>query len=382
MTGTGVAVVDEPVVEATMPSMPRGKLLAGGLGFLVLTVGVFWWLFTRAPAGSAAPLLADLRWGYFVLLLLVLPVESLTSAARIWLICRVLHPGVSFWACLRSEFVNVAISLLTPSQSGGGPGQIYILSRYGGVSVGTGLTATLLSFMGPMAGLLLMGLYSLLVSGVGASGLLFLAPVWTLTAIAAALFLGAIWPDLCRSGLAALSRTIGRVLRRPEAVTDWWPPGAAHTGPAVDRMDATTARLVDLLYTYREDVRRFLRQGKACFVAVCLLSVTFLLARALMPYLCARFLGVEGGTLRQIVEAQMALIFLVFFAPTPGGAGIAEGASLSIMSDIVPAGIAPHYNQLWRFSTAYLVALVGFLCLGRALARDASRITRRRPVPR
>jgi hypothetical protein len=382
MTGTGVAVVDEPMVEATMPSMPRGKLLAGGLGFLVLTVGVFWWLFTRAPAGSAAPLLGDLRWGYFVLLLLVLPIESLTSAARIWLICRVLHPGVSFWTCLQSEFVNVAISILTPSQSGGGPGQVYMLSRSGGVTIGTGLTATLLSFMGTMAGLLLMGLYSLLVSGVGASGLLFLAPVWTLTAIASALFLGATWPDLCRRGLAALSRTIWRVLRRPEAVSDWWPPEAARTGPAVDRMDATTARLVDLLYTYREDVRRFLRHGKACFVAVCLLSVTFLLARALMPYLCARFLGVEGGTLRQIVEVQMALIFLVFFAPTPGGAGIAEGASLSIMSQIVPAGIAPHYNLLWRFSTTYLAALVGFLCLGRALARDASRITRHRPVPR
>lgn len=382
MTGTGVAVVDEPVVEVTMPSMPWGKLLAGGLGFLLLTVGVFWWLFTRTPAGAAAPLLADLRWGYFVLLLLVLPVESLTSAARIWLICRVLHPGVSFWTCLQSEFVNVAISLLTPSQSGGGPGQVYMLSRGGGVTIGTGLTATLLSFMGTMAGLLLMGLYSLLVSGVATSGLLFLAPVWTLTVIAGALFLGAIWPDLCRRGLAALSRTIWRVLRRPEAVTDWWPPEAARTGPAVDRMDAATARLVDLLYTYREDVRRFLRHGKACFVAVCLLSVTFLLARALMPYLCARFLGVEGGTLRQIVEVQMALIFLVFFAPTPGGAGIAEGASLSIMSDIVPASIAPHYNLLWRFSTTYLAALVGFLCLGRALARDASRIACRRPVPR
>jgi uncharacterized protein (TIRG00374 family) len=147
-------------------------------------------------------------------------------------------------------------------------------------------------------------------------------------------------------------------------------------------MDATTARLVDLLYTYREDVRRFLRHGKACFVAVCFLSVTFLLARALMPYFCARFLGIEGGTLRQIVEVQTALIFLVFFAPTPGGAGIAEGASLSIMADIVPPGIAPYYNLLWRFSTTYLAALAGFLCLSRALARDASRITRRQPEPR
>jgi uncharacterized membrane protein YbhN (UPF0104 family) len=374
--------VERPAVETAMPAMPQGKLLAGGAAFLALTLGVFWWLFTRVPGGHAGPGLADLRWGYFLLVLLVLPVESVTSAARIWLICRVLHPGVSFWTCMQSEFVNVAIAILTPSQSGGGPGQVYMLNRGGGVRVGTGLTATLISFMGTMAGLLLMGLYSLLVSGIGASGFLFLAPVWALTAIAAALLLGATWPDLCRIVLAALSRALWRVLRRPAAVIDWWPPGASRSGPVVDRMDATTAGLVDLLYTYREDVRRFLRHGKACFAAVCLLSVTFLLARALMPYLCARFLGVEGGTLRQILEVQVALIFLVFFAPTPGGAGIAEGASLSIMADIVPPGTAPLYNLLWRFSTTYLAALAGFLCLGRALAQDAARIARRQPEPR
>jgi hypothetical protein len=382
MTGDAVAIGVGSGVERTIPSMPRGQLIAGGLGFLGLTLGIFWWLFARIPGGHAAPVLADLRWGYFVLLLLALPVESVTSAARLWLICRVLHPGVSFWTCLQSEFANVAVALLTPSQSGGGPGQIYLLNRGGGVSVGTGLTATLLSFMGTMAGLLLMGLYSLLVSGVSASGLLFLAPVWMLTGIAAALLLGATWPDVCRIGLAALSRAAWRLLRRPEAVADWWPPGTARTRPAVDRMDATTARLADLLYTYREDVRRFLRHGKASFVLVCLLSLSFLLARAVTPYLCARFLGVQGGTFRQIVEAQMALIFLVFFAPTPGGAGIAEGASLSIMADIVPPGIAPCYNLLWRFSTTYLAALAGFLCLGRRLARDASRITHPQPLPR
>ena len=376
----GQATVAERVGTPAMPVMPRSQLVWGAILFSALTGGVFWWLFARVPGGHAGPALTDLRWGYFLLLLLVLPVESLTSAARIWLICRVLHPGVSFWTCLQSEFANVAVAMLTPSQSGGGPGQIYMLNRGGGVSVGTGLTATLLSFMGTMVGLLLLGLYSLLVAGAGASGPLFLAPVWTLTVIAAALLLGATWPDLCRVVLAALSRGVWRALRRPETVADWWPPHAVRVGPAVDRMDPTTAGLVDLLYTYREDVRRFLRHGKACFVAVCLLSVSFLLARALMPYLCARFLGVAGGTFREIVEAQMALIFLVFFAPTPGGAGIAEGASLSIMGDIVPPGTAPLYNLLWRFSTAYLPAMAGLLCLGRALARDGSRL--RTPSPR
>ncbi len=75
---------------------------------------------------------------------------------------------------------------------------------------------------------------------------------------------------------------------------------------------------------------------------MCLLSLIVLLSRALSPYLCARFLGV---------------------------------ASLSIMAEIVPAGVAPYYNLLWRFSTAYLAALAGFVCLLRALWRDTRRVT-------
>jgi uncharacterized membrane protein YbhN (UPF0104 family) len=382
MSTVEAVVMDQPGGAVALPSLPRVKLIFGGVAFLALTVGVFWWLFADVAGSHAAPALADLRWGYFILLLLVLPVETVTSSARIWLICRVLHPGVSFRTCLQSELANVAIALLTPSQSGGGPGQIYMLRRGGGVSIGTGLTVTLISFVGTMAGLLALGCYSLLVSGIASSGLFFLAPVWALTAIAAAIFAGAAWPGPCRIVLAATSRLVWRLLRRPGAVVDWRPPRALPDGPPVDRMDATTARLVDLVYTFSDDVRRFLRHSKGCFALVCLLSLAFLLARALMPYLCARFLGVEGGTLRQIIEAQMALIFLVFFAPTPGGAGITEGASLSIMADIVPPGIAPLYNLLWRFTTSYLTALMGFLCLARALVRDASRIGRRHHEPR
>ena len=77
----------------------------------------------------------------------------------------------------------------------------------------------------------------------------------------------------------------------------------------------------------------------------------------------------------------MALIFLVFFAPTPGGAGVAEGASLSIMAEVVPIGFAPYYNLLWRFSTAFLAAIAGLFCLLRALLQDARMVVRGRRSP-
>ena len=70
---------------------------------------------------------------------------------------------------------------LTPSQTGGGFAQIYMLYR-AGVSVGTALTISLLSFLGTLVGLLGMGLYSIFVGRAGESaGALFSVAVWSVT---------------------------------------------------------------------------------------------------------------------------------------------------------------------------------------------------------
>jgi uncharacterized membrane protein YbhN (UPF0104 family) len=135
-------------------------------------------------------------------------------------------------------------------------------------------------------------------------------------------------------------------------------------------MGPLAARLVDILYTYRRDAGRFLAHGKLAFVAVVICTFGFLLTRCVMAYFALRFLGLEAG-FAEVIEIQVALIFIVYFAPTPGAAGVAESASFVAMGGIVTAGFAPYYNLLWRFLTGYLQALAGLLFLARALVQDA-----------
>ncbi len=353
-----------------------GKLLAGGLGFVLLTVGIFWYQFHRIQVADETPRWGHLQWGYLILILLCLPLETVTSGLRVWLICRVLQPGVGLWTCFKAEWANVAIAMLTPSQSGGGPGEIYILSR-GGASVGTALTVCLLSFVGTMVGLLCMGLYSLLVSGLAHAGPLFAAATWTIVSISAAMVLGALWPGFFRFVFVAVSQAVSRIDGIRPHSRDCLLRGDPGIGSSREHLDRLTAKLVDIIYTYRDDVWRFLRHGKVALAWVCLLSLVFLSSRALMPYLCLRFLGINTSTFRQVIEAQVALIFLVFFAPTPGGAGVAEAASLSIMEDIVPIGFAPYYTLLWRSLTLYLAAIPRLCCLARALIQDGRQVVLR-----
>jgi glycosyltransferase 2 family protein len=372
--------IQEPVEQTGPAAMAHGRLAAGGVAFLLLTLGIFWYLFHRVQTGDATPRWAELQWGYLVFIILCLPIETLASSARIWVISRVLEPGIGYWTCIKSEWANAGLSILTPSHAGGGAGQVYILSR-GGTRVGTALTITLLSFVGTMVALSAMGLYSLLVSGLSDTGPLFLAAVWSILLITVALGFAAICPGLLRAVLAAASRAVWRVRGAPRPLVDWWPPGQDRTGAPADRMDRLAATLAEIVYTYRDDVARFLRAGKMSFAWVCVLSFVFLLSRAFLPYLCLRFLGIEAPSMGRIVETQMALVFLIFFAPTPGGAGLAESASLSVMANIVPDGFAPHYNLLWRISTAYLAAAAGLICLARTIAEETRNVLHQRRRP-
>jgi uncharacterized protein (TIRG00374 family) len=350
-------------------SVSQVKLVSGGLIFVMLTIAVFWYQFSQIQAGDEPPRWALLQCEYLLLMLLCLPLDTLASGLRIWLVGRVLQPGVDLWTCLKAEWANVGLSILTPSQTGGGFGQIYILNR-GGASLGTALTISLLSFLGTVVGLLGIGLYSLVFSSIDLAGPFFHGAVLTLTLISALMVLGVVWPGLFRAAAALISRTLFNMRSRNSLMQHCWPPPKAQKGLPLDQMGPLAAKLVDLVYTYRNDIRRFVRCGRVAFVWVCLLSLASLFSRALMAFLCIRFLGLQVSTLGHIFELQMILIFLIYFAPTPGGSGLAEGVSLAILANLVPIGFAPYYNLLWRCSTLYLPATAGLICLLRTIAQD------------
>ena len=97
-----------------------------------------------------------------------------------------------------------------------------------------------------------------------------------------------------------------------------------------------------------------------------------------MALLCLHFLGIPVTEVGHVLQTQLCLIFLIYFAPTPGSSGLAEGASMSLMDGIISAGFAPYYNLLWRSLTLYLPAVAGLIFLPRAIVKDAHNAVDRR----
>jgi uncharacterized protein (TIRG00374 family) len=351
-----------PAAAFCLTRRDRFKLALGGVVFILITASIFVYQFSRIEQGDGTFNWKSLHFEYLWLILLCLPFDTLASGLRIWLVCRVLQPGIGFWTCLKAEWANSGIAMLTPSQTGGGFAQIYMLHR-GGVGVPAATTISLLTFLGTMMSLLVVGLYSVLTSG-PALGPIFSVAIWPLTLVLGLMTIALIWPSVFRVAATAVLRAFRYISKIPDSHRN--------------RMDEAAARLMALVYDYHDGTWRFIRTGKAQFAGVCLLSLTFIMARCLMAFLCLRLLGVGNSTLGEVLQIQMALMFLLYFAPTPGGSGLAEVFSLSAMAAIVPAGLSPYYNLIWRTSTVYLSAVLGLLFLALALLRDTRSIFRHR----
>jgi uncharacterized protein (TIRG00374 family) len=353
------------------------KLICGGLIFIGLTVGIFWYQFSEIPAGNRPPIWNQLQWGYLFWLLLVLPIDTFAAGLRIWVIGRTLQPGVSLWTCLKAEWANLGLAMLTPSQTGGGVGQIYMLSR-GGLKLGTALTVSLISFLGSMVVLLFMGIHSLLIAKVDCLVVFFQGALFIFSLMVALLIFVLCWPGSLHFVISGICRGIRKIGSQKYSRKNISLPQNSRIIRLTNHLHNFSEKLVELCYMHQVNMRRFFSQNKTSFVWVCLLSFVFMLARSIMAFLCLRFLGIEASSLGDILETQLNLIFLIYFAPTPGSSGLAEGASMLMMDSAIPAGLAPYYNLLWRCSTLYLPAIAGLLFLLWTIMKDTRQVVSRK----
>jgi hypothetical protein len=82
--------------------------------------------------------------------------------------------------------------------------------------------------------------------------------------------------------------------------------------------------------------------------------------KLLAGYVSLRILG-KTPDFAEILLLQTLVSFLLYFAPTPGGSGLAELTSAVVMSVYVPRELTPSYTLIWRFINSYATVITGSL---------------------
>jgi hypothetical protein len=241
----------------------------------------------------------------------------------------------------------------------------------GGLNMGTALSVSLITFLGSMVVLLFIGIHSLLISRVEHLAVFFQGALLAFSLVFGALMVVVCWPGSLRLVASGISMAIGKIGDQNRSPDNINPTQNSRIKRLTNLLHNYSERLIDLCYMHQVSIRRFFSLNKSSFLWVCLLSLAFMLSRSIMAFLCLRFLGIQASGLFNVIETQLSLIFLIYFAPTPGSSGLAEGASMLMMDGAMPIGFVPYYNLLWRCSTLYLPAIAGLLFLSWTVLQDA-----------
>lgn len=344
--------------EREKGSRDSARLWLGAALFLMLSLSVFWGLARFLGEGRLRidPRLLEL-WS-LGLIGLFLAIYFLTDGLRLHFVLRTLDAPVSFRQVMPLVFVNIFFSNITPMATGGGFAQIYYLQRRG-VPVGLAAAATTIRTILAMLAIFIAAPLFLIgapaVNLAGGSGAL-------ISSIAAviALYLTGFLVLLLRP------EWLLRVLDSVLALLVY-----AHLlGP--DRRSRWTDALRRESASFAEGFRRFLSGPRRHSAAAVLSTLLFLLSLFATPALLMALLGQEPDWLT-VIGTLSVVTFLMYFAPSPGGAGFSELAFAGLMAGQIDPSRLVLVIFAWRFLTIYIGMGIGAVVSIIALRPGATR---------
>lgn len=333
----------EPLSRVVLPAS-RAKLLAFAALFILLSVLVpltihqeigaqidhLWRELLEPPfIASAAGLLC---------------VFYLSDSLRLWFTLRALGEQPHLRVMLPLVFINMLFSGITPMATGGGVMQIWHLHRHG-IRIGAAtaattlrtLLSTLIIFL--PAPLVLVSLDEL----VGSS----LADQWSpwlgvFAALYVAFFVLLLWRLrwFIHAATAVLALT-----KRLHLI-----------GPLRQRRWRFRLRREMIRFGYSS--RAFFKGRRADQLLALASTVIYLVSLFSFPALLLWTLGYHVDY-SLVLAAMLINTFAMYFAPTPGAAGVAEGVFAVLFTSLVGAGDLLILTLGWRFLTIHLGMLIG-----------------------
>ena len=303
--------------------------------------------------------LRRIRPQYAVLALVLMAAQWSFNAIRFKILVNSLNNSVSFTTSLRAFMTNVFAAAVTPSQTGGGAMQIYVLNR-AGVPVARAFAGCLMGAM--------LSVFCLVTSTLA---ILFLKPGFrielgqnlasVLIVAAGACVILAILFVLSIFKIGLVKRWVGRSLL------------VLTLALKAEKRLALTKRVLTGLDQYRECLSVFVRTKKQRLLLALVFTLAGIATNSLIALVLLTGLDVEFDV-ANVYLAQFVLFFIAYFGPTPGASGIAEFSNFWVLSSLdIQSNMLGVYTLMWRFFTSFIGVAVGGLIVLTLIAKHRSK---------
>jgi uncharacterized protein (TIRG00374 family) len=293
--------------------------------------------------------MTSLHAGWLVVAVGLASLDWFGGGLRIYFLARHVFREQSLKGALFAGGLTTWAGYLTPAQAGGGPMMIYVLKRYG-TPLPESMVVALMSFITTIVFFAVAGPVAL-AFGAGQSlsehGVLGLVDLYDLFRLSLSGFIGVglfilgliLFPGVARRLAGALA---ARFERRGRTA---WVARLRTLEEGVGRAHQAVVRFAS-------------PSGWLALVVAVVLSAPAHANKLLAGFVVLKALGIHAPFL-DVLLLQTFITFVLYFAPTPGGSGLAEILSAAVMSIYLPRALTPSYILLWRLTVSYLTVGVG-----------------------
>lgn len=329
----------------------------GIIYFLLLSLTSFTILFFYNNTTEVAQVLKNLSPSYFLLALLMAGLDLWIGGFRNHIFAARYQSGISKWVCFKANLANIFLGAVTPSQSGGGPAQMYIWYR-AGITLTQAFTISLVNWF---------------------STLLF----FPLSALLAIYFIGnefseGLFPILLKSGFSIFT-TVFLVV-----VIAFWKPmwigkGAKLLAEALGNLNSKWKnklnrwgdKTYEAVQGYQMSCKETLLRYPWLWPASFFLTVLLYFNKFCLAYVLVLGMGATAD-FWTVIAVQVVLQFVLYFAPSPGGSGIAEFSIAVLMASILAVDLIPVFTLLHRIFLLFLPAVIGSAVVLRELKKHGA----------
>jgi len=321
----------------------RGKIRKGLVIFILLTVSALTVIFLKTHTGDTMTAFRNFNFAYLAIVLVLSFGDMCMGALRNHIYFRKLCPGLRFRVSFKANLANIFMGAVTPSQSGGGPAQLYIYYK-AGVSVGKSISVSVLNYLATLVFFLVAAGFSLKVLSDSFSKTMHDLIVFCFVVFAIQ-FVVIVLIVLKPGFVLKLSTKLAGKL------CSWLPRFE-------DRINRITDKLVSEVTAYKDSCKLFLNKHPLILLLSILFTCVLYMNKFFLAYFIMLGLGASGH-LVEVLCIQAIVLFICYFSPSPGASGVAELSIAALMASVMNENTLGIFTLLQRFFILYIPVILG-----------------------
>lgn len=316
------------------------------LVFIILSGLSLYFVYKIFGANSNFAIFKSYSGSIFSMLFLLLLLYFTFDGLRLYYVLKTLNNDIDFRHIVKLVFINLFVSNITPFATGGGFVQIYFLNKKG-ISLGNATAATTIRTV--LATMFFFITTPLIILTEEKFTQIF--PKQTVLfyiSLFSVLYFIFFYIVIFKNRLLKkIVYNFLRFIRHKELISK-------------NKFREVCQNLFEEIDVFSDNLNYFLRGNKKDIVFTIIATLLFLLAEFSFSVILIQGLGYEVSVI-SIIFMQVVVVFSMYFAPTPGATGVAEGSYSLLFSRFVSSSEIVPLIFAWRFLTKYIGMIIGMI---------------------